>query len=253
MLCEDEDVIGTIFYLMDHVDGIIHWDPTLPESDSSDRNKIYQQTVDVLAALHSIDVEKEGLMDFGKPGNYFQRQVGRWIKQYRAAETDTYPEIESLISWLEKNMPDDDGMISIVHGDYRLYNMIFSHSGNKILAVLDWELSTIGHPFADLAYQCMNWYIPKIGITPGLYGLDLEGTGIPTEKEYVDSYCKKMGIDHIPNWSFYLAFGFFRLAGIAQGVYKRSIMGNASAKNAGELGAAVPILGKIANGIIQTK
>ena len=253
MLCEDEDVIGTIFYLMDHVDGKIHWDPTLPESDANDRKEIYQQTVDVLAALHSIDVEKEGLMDFGKPGNYFQRQVGRWIKQYRAAETETYTEIESLIIWLEKNMPDDDGMISIVHGDYRLYNMIFSHSGNKILAVLDWELSTIGHPFADLAYQCMNWYIPKIGITPGLYGLDLEGTGIPTEKEYVDSYCKKMGIDHIPNWSFYLAFGFFRLAGIAQGVYKRSIMGNASAKNAGELGAAVPILGKIANGIIQTK
>ena len=156
MLCKNEEVIGTIFYLMDHVDGKIHWDPTLPESDSSDRNEIYQQTVDVLAALHSIDVEKEGLMDFGKPGNYFQRQVGRWIKQYRAAETDTYPEIESLISWLEKNMPDDDGMISIVHGDYRLYNMIFSHSGNKILAVLDWELSTIGHPFADLAYQCLS-------------------------------------------------------------------------------------------------
>jgi aminoglycoside phosphotransferase (APT) family kinase protein len=253
MLCEDTDVIGTIFYIMDHVDGKIHWDPTLPDSNSNDRKEIYEQTVDVLAALHSIDVEKEGLMDFGKPGNYFERQVGRWIKQYRAAETEAYPEIESLISWLEKNMPDDDGMISIVHGDYRLYNMIFSHSENKILAVLDWELSTIGHPYADLAYQCMNWYIPKIGITPGLYGLNLEGTGIPTEEEYIESYCHKMGIDHIPNWAFYLAFGFFRLAGIAQGVYKRSIMGNASAKNAGELGAAVPILGKIANDIIQSK
>ena len=253
MLCEDEEVIGTIFYLMDHVDGKIYWDPTLPESDANDRKEIYQQTVDVLAALHSIDVEKEGLMDFGKPGNYFQRQVGRWIKQYRAAETETYKEIELLISWLNKNMPDDDGMISIVHGDYRLYNMIFSHSENRILAVLDWELSTIGHPFADLAYQCMSWYIPKIGITPGLYGLDLEGSGIPTENEYVESYCKKMGIEDIQNWSFYLAFGFFRLAGIAQGVYKRSIMGNASARNAGELGAAVPILGKIANEIIQSK
>ena len=253
MLCEDTEVIGTIFYLMDHVEGKIHWDPTLPDSNSNDRKEIYEQTVDVLAALHSIDVEKEGLMDFGKPGNYFERQVGRWIKQYRAAETEAYPEIESLITWLEDNMPSDDGMISIVHGDYRLYNMIFSHSGNKILAILDWELSTIGHPYADLAYQCMNWYIPKIGITPGLYGLNLEGTGIPTEEEYIESYCNKMGIDHIPNWPFYLAFGFFRLAGIAQGVYKRSIMGNASAKNAGELGAAVPILGKIANDIIQSK
>ena len=253
MLCEDTDVIGTIFYIMDHVDGKIHWDPTLPNSNSNDRKEIYEQTADVLAALHSIDVEKEGLMDFGKPGNYFERQVGRWVKQYRAAETETYPEIESLISWLGNNMPTDDGMISIVHGDYRLYNMIFSHSENKILAVLDWELSTIGHPYADLAYQCMNWYIPKIGITPGLYGLNLEGTGIPTEEEYIESYCNKMGIDHIPNWPFYLAFGFFRLAGIAQGVYKRSIMGNASAKNAGELGAAVPILGKIANDIIQSK
>jgi|TARA_B100000959_G_scaffold187764_1_gene196357 aminoglycoside phosphotransferase (APT) family kinase protein len=251
MLCNDEDIIGTIFYLMDYVDGKIHWDPTLPDVSSSDRNDIYGQTVDVLAALHSIDVEKEGLLDFGKPGNYFQRQVGRWIKQYRAAETQEYKEIESLIAWLEKNMPDDDRMISIVHGDYRLYNMIFSHTENKILAVLDWELSTIGHPYADLAYQCMNWHIPKIGITPGLYGLNLNGTGIPTENEYVEAYCKKMGISDIPNWSFYLAFGFFRLAGIAQGVYKRSIMGNASADNAKELGAAVPILGKIALSIIE--
>ena len=251
MLCNDEDIIGTIFYLMDYVDGKIHWDPTLPDVSSSDRNDIYGQTVDVLAALHSIDVGKEGLLDFGKPGNYFQRQVGRWIKQYKAAQTEEYKEIESLIAWLEKNMPEDDGMISIVHGDYRLYNMIFSRTENKILAVLDWELSTIGHPYADLAYQCMNWHIPKIGITPGLYGLNLDETGIPTENEYVDAYCQKMGINNIPNWSFYLAFGFFRLAGIAQGVYKRSIMGNASADNAQELGAAVPLLGKIALSIID--
>ena len=251
MLCNDEDIIGTIFYLMDYVDGKIHWDPTLPDVSSSDRKEIYDQTIDVLAALHSIDVEKEGLLDFGKPGNYFQRQVGRWIKQYKAAQTEEYKEIESLIAWLEKNMPEDDGMISIVHGDYRLYNMIFSRTENKILAVLDWELSTIGHPYADLAYQCMNWHIPKIGITPGLYGLNLDETGIPTENEYVDAYCQKMEINNIPNWSFYLAFGFFRLAGIAQGVYKRSIMGNASADNAQELGAAVPLLGKIALSIID--
>ena len=147
-------------------------------------------------------------------------------------------------------MPEDDGLISIVHGDYRLYNMIFDHREERMLALLDWELSTIGHPYADLAYQCMNWHIPQIGITPGLAGINLERLGIPSEEDYVSNYCSKMGIKNIPNWSFYLAFGFFRLAGIAQGVYKRSIQGNASADNAKELGAAVPILGEIALSIV---
>ena len=236
-LCNDENVIGTIFYVMEFVDGRIFWDPTLPEIDENKRMKVYEETVRIMAELHKIDVEKAGLLDFGKPGNYFERQVGRWIKQYRAAETETYPEVEKLIAWLEKTMPEDDGLISIVHGDYRLYNMIFDHQEEKVLALLDWELSTIGHPYADLAYQCMSWHIPQIGITPGL--------------DYVANYCTKMGISSIPNWSFYLAFGFFRLAGIAQGVYKRSLQGNASADNAQELGAAVPILGKIALSIIE--
>ena len=249
-LCNDESIIGTIFYVMEFVDGRIFWDPTLPEIDENKRMKVYEETVRIMAELHKIDVEKAGLLDFGKPGNYFERQVGRWIKQYRAAETESYPEIETLIAWLEKTMPDDDGLISIVHGDYRLYNMIFDHREERMLALLDWELSTIGHPYADLAYQCMNWHIPQIGITPGLAGINLEKLGIPSEDDYVSNYCSKMGINSIPNWSFYLAFGFFRLAGIAQGVYKRSIQGNASADNAKELGAAVPILGKIALSII---
>ena len=249
-LCNDESIIGTIFYVMEFVDGRIFWDPTLPEIDENKRMKVYEETVRIMAELHKIDVEKAGLLDFGKPGNYFERQVGRWIKQYRAAETESYPEIETLIAWLEKTMPDDDGLISIVHGDYRLYNMIFDHEEESMLALLDWELSTIGHPYADLAYQCMNWYIPQIGITPGLAGINLEKLGIPSEDDYVSNYCSKMGINSIPNWSFYLAFGFFRLAGIAQGVYKRSIQGNASADNAKELGAAVPILGKIALSIV---
>ena len=249
-LCNDESVIGTIFYVMEFVDGRIFWDPTLPEIDENKRMKVYEETVRIMAELHKIDVEKAGLLDFGKPGNYFERQVGRWIKQYRAAETESYPEVETLIAWLEKTMPDDDGLISIVHGDYRLYNMIFDHEEESMLALLDWELSTIGHPYADLAYQCMNWYIPQIGITPGLAGINLEKLGIPSEDDYVSNYCSKMGINSIPNWSFYLAFGFFRLAGIAQGVYKRSIQGNASADNAKELGAAVPILGKIALSIV---
>lgn len=249
-LCNDESIIGTIFYVMEFVDGRIFWDPTLPEIDENKRMKVYEETVRIMAELHKIDVEKAGLLDFGKPGNYFERQVGRWIKQYRAAETESYPEVETLIAWLEKTMPDDDGLISIVHGDYRLYNMIFDHEEESMLALLDWELSTIGHPYADLAYQCMNWYIPQIGITPGLAGINLQKLGIPSEDDYVSNYCSKMGINSIPNWSFYLAFGFFRLAGIAQGVYKRSIQGNASADNAKELGAAVPILGKIALSIV---
>ena len=249
-MCNDESIIGTIFYVMEFVDGRIFWDPTLPEIDENKRMKVYEETVRIMAELHKIDVEKAGLLDFGKPGNYFERQVGRWIKQYRAAETESYPEVETLIAWLEKTMPDDDGLISIVHGDYRLYNMIFDHEEESMLALLDWELSTIGHPYADLAYQCMNWYIPQIGITPGLAGINLEKLGIPSEDDYVSNYCSKMGINGIPNWSFYLAFGFFRLAGIAQGVYKRSIQGNASADNAKELGAAVPILGKIALSIV---
>ena len=249
-LCNDESIIGTIFYVMEFVDGRIFWDPTLPEIDENKRMKVYEETVRIMAELHKIDVEKTGLLDFGKPGNYFERQVGRWIKQYRAAETENYPEVETLIAWLEKTMPDDDGLISIVHGDYRLYNMIFDHEEESMLALLDWELSTIGHPYADLAYQCMNWYIPQIGITPGLAGINLEKLGIPSEDDYVSNYCSKMGINSIPNWSFYLAFGFFRLAGIAQGVYKRSIQGNASADNAKELGAAVPILGKIALSVV---
>ena len=249
-LCNDENIIGTIFYVMEFVDGRIFWDPTLPEIDENKRMKVYEETVRIMAELHKIDVEKSGLLDFGKPGNYFERQVGRWIKQYRAAETESYPEVETLIAWLEKTMPDDDGLISIVHGDYRLYNMIFDHEEESMLALLDWELSTIGHPYADLAYQCMNWYIPQIGITPGLAGINLQKLGIPSEDDYVSNYCSKMGINSIPNWSFYLAFGFFRLAGIAQGVYKRSIQGNASADNAKELGAAVPILGKIALSVV---
>ena len=249
-LCNDESIIGTIFYVMEFVDGRIFWDPTLPEIDENKRMKVYEETVRIMAELHKIDVEKSGLLDFGKPGNYFERQVGRWIKQYRAAETESYPEVETLIAWLEKTMPDDDGLISIVHGDYRLYNMIFDHREERMLALLDWELSTIGHPYADLAYQCMNWHIPQIGITPGLAGINLEKLGIPSEDDYVSNYCSKMGINSIPNWSFYLAFGFFRLAGIAQGVYKRSIQGNASADNAKELGAAVPILGEIALSIV---
>ena len=252
-LCEDDTVVGSMFYIMEYIEGRIFWDPTLPEVDHTNRGKIYEATNEVLAYLHQVNVEKVGLLDFGKPGSYFERQVSRWVRQYRSAETEVYTDVEDLIIWLDENTPKDDGVISLVHGDYRLYNIIFDYETPEILAVLDWELSTLGHPYADLAYQCLQWYLPKMGITPGLDEIDIHKLGIPSEQEYIKSYCEKMGIDGIPNWSFYLAFGFFRIAGIAQGVYKRSLQGNASAENAMELGAAVPILGKLGMEIIQGK
>ena len=251
--CEDDAVVGSMFYIMEYIEGRIFWDPTIPEVDNKVRGKIYEATNEVLAHLHQVNVEKVGLLDFGKPGSYFERQVSRWVRQYRSAETKFYIDVEDLITWLNENTPKDDGVVSLVHGDYRLYNIIFDYETPKILAVLDWELSTLGHPYADLAYQCLQWHLPKMGITPGLDEIDIHILGIPSEQDYIKSYCEKMGIDSIPNWSFYLAFCFFRIAGIAQGVYKRSLQGNASAENAMELGAAVPILGKLGMTIIQGK
>ena len=252
-LCEDAAIVGTMFYIMEYVEGRIFWDPTLPEVDNKTRSEIYEATNEVLAYLHQVNIEKVGLSDFGKPGSYFERQVSRWIRQYRSAETEVYSDVEDLIVWLGENTPNDDGLVSLVHGDYRLYNIMFDYEKPEVLAVLDWELSTLGHPYADLAYQCLQWHLPKMGITPGLDEIDTKKLGIPSEGDYIKSYCQKMGIDSISNWSFYLAFGFFRIAGIAQGVYKRFLQGNASAENAMELGAAVPILGKLGMAIIKGK
>jgi aminoglycoside phosphotransferase (APT) family kinase protein len=240
-LCEDPNVIGSLFYVMEYVEGRVFWDSSLPEiSTNEQRSQMYQQMVEVLVALHSVDIEKVGLRDYGRPGNYFERQFSRWSQQYKLSETHEIVEMDKLIKWLEAHLPADDGRISLVHGDYRMDNLMFHPSETKIIAVLDWELSTLGHPFADLAYQCMQLRLPEnVGKATGLGGINRASLGIPEEQDYVASYCSLMGLDKITNWNFYLAFSFFRLAAIAQGVAKRAQDGNASNKEAMKIGAIV--------------
>mgnify|MGYP001004436754 CR=1 FL=1 len=234
VLCEDESIVGTAFYVMDYLDGRIFRDPQLPDVAPAERAAIYDSMNDVLARLHKVNFAGVGLGDFGKPGNYFDRQVSRWITQYRAAQTDQIPEMEKLIEWMPAHIPTDDS-VSIAHGDYRLENTIFHPTEPRMIAVLDWELSTIGHPLADLAYNCMGYHVqnPRQG---GLVGVDHAATGIPSEEEYVATYCRRVGRAKIENWSFYLSFSVFRLASIAQGVYKRGLDGNASSENAAKFG-----------------
>jgi aminoglycoside phosphotransferase (APT) family kinase protein len=233
-LCEDESVIGTSFYVMDFLEGRIFRDPQLPGVAPSERAAIYDSMNDVLARLHKVDFASVGLGDFGKPGNYFERQIARWITQYRAAQTDDIPDMERLIEWMPLNIPKDDSL-SIAHGDYRLENTIFHPTEPKMIAVLDWELSTIGHPLADLAYNCMGYHVqnPRQG---GLVGVDFAASGIPAERDYVAKYCARVGRGRIDDWSFYLSFAVFRLASIAQGVYKRGLDGNASSETAATFG-----------------
>ena len=200
VLCEDEDVLGTMFFLMEHVEGRIFWDPAMPESNPTERTAVYDAMNAALAALHSVDVAAAGLADFGRPGDYFARQTKRWTDQYRASETEPLAAMDALIAWLGVHMPPDDGRVSLVHGDYRIDNMIFAPDAPRLLAILDWELSTLGHPFADLAYQCMQWRLPNDGDFRGLAGVDRAALGIPTEEAYVASYCARMGIETVPNW-----------------------------------------------------
>jgi aminoglycoside phosphotransferase (APT) family kinase protein len=244
--CEDERVIGTAFYLMAFVDGRVLWDPALPELSREDRRPIYDSMNEGLARLHSIDVAAAGLSDYGKPGSYFGRQYQRWTDQYRASETARVEDMERLIAWLADKVPADDGRVALVHGDWRIDNMIFDSNSPRLLAVLDWELSTLGHPLADLAYQCMQWRLPN-GRYRGLRGVDRTANGIPTEAEYVAAYCKRMGFEAIPDWTFLVAFSFFRSIAIHQGVYKRSLDGNASNPElARQVGESVPFVAHIA-------
>ncbi len=255
-LCEDTQVIGSMFYIMALVDGTIFWNSALPEIETpTTRGAMYDEMNRVLAALHSVDIDAAGLGDYGKPGSYFERQLSRWTKQYRASELERIEEIESLISYLEQNLPQDDGQVGLVHGDFRLDNMMFDMSDvsqPKVIAVLDWELSTLGHPYADLAYQCMQLRLPaNIAHAAGLGGLNRDELGIPSEQAYIKAYCERRGIDGIDNWTFYLAFSFFRLAAILQGVVKRAHDGNASSEKAMQLGAMVRPLAQIANQTIH--
>lgn len=236
-LCEDESVIGTAFYVMDFVEGRIFWDPYLPDLPAAERAAIYDASNAALAQLHAIDYAAAGLADYGKPGNYFERQIGRWTKQYKAAETHEIKAMDALIAWLPEHAPAQE-RTSVVHGDYRLDNMIFHPTEPRVIAVLDWELSTLGDPLADFTYQLMQWRTPT-EIRSGFLGVDLAALGIPTEAEYVAAYCRRTGRDSIPALEFYIAYNIFRLAGIAQGVYARAMQGNASNARGRELGALV--------------
>ena len=245
-LCEDTDVIGSVFFVMSFVNARHFWDPALPELDDSGRTAIFDEMIRVLAALHSVDVNAVGLASFGYPGNYFERQVSRWTKQYRASETESITAMDQLIDWLPANMPRDDGRVSLIHGDYRLDNILFAENDDSAVALLDWELSTLGHPFADLAYQCMQLRMPSDCVIRGLGGVNRAALGIPSEAKYVSAYCDRTGLDEIPNWTFYLAFSFFRFAAILQGVLKRAIDGNASSDKAFAYGALTAPLAEMA-------
>jgi aminoglycoside phosphotransferase (APT) family kinase protein len=247
-LASEDSPVGRMFYVMAFVEGRIFWDPALPEaSGNAERTAVYDAMNATLAALHDIDVAAAGLGDFGRPGNYFERQFSRWSAQYEASGTATLADMERLIAWLEKHLPADDGRVGLVHGDYRLDNMIFAPDRPAVAAVLDWELSTLGHPFADLAYQCMQWRLPHASAFRGLGGIDRAALGLPSEQAYVEAYCRRRGLAGVDDWTFLLAFSFFRLAAICQGVYRRALDGNASnPEKAATYGEAVKLLAGLA-------
>ena len=249
LLCEDHAVIGTPFFVMAYVHGRLLEDFTLPNQSPQERRAIYLDVVRVLAALHSLNYADLGLDDFGKPGNYFSRQIGRWSKQYVAAKTDEIVSMEKLMAYLPENVPDDDTSC-IVHGDYRMGNMLFHPTEPRVVALLDWELSTLGHPLGDLGYSCMPYHSGVAGPI-SLEGLAGPQSGIPTQEEFIAEYCRLTGRESIPNLNFYLAFSFFRLSSIVQGVYKRGIMGNASSTEALERGRLARQIADIAWGLLE--
>jgi aminoglycoside phosphotransferase (APT) family kinase protein len=243
LLCEDESVIGRAFYVMEFVQGRVLWDQTLPGMSPAERGAIYDEMNRVMASLHTVDVNAAGLAGYGRPGNYFERQIGRWSKQYVASITEPIEAMDRLMEWLPAHMPAsarDETQVSVVHGDYRLDNLVFHASEPRILAVLDWELSTIGHPLADFSYHCMSWHIAP-GQFRGIGGVDLAALGIPDEKAYVQRYCERTGRPDpdavMADWNFYLAYNLFRMAGILQGIAKRVVDGTASSAQATSAGA----------------
>ena len=242
-LCDDETVIGRAFYVMEFVAGRVLWDPALPGMAPAERRAIFDEMNRVIAALHSVDVAAAGLGDFGKPGSYFERRIGRWTRQYQASVTQPIEAMDRLMEWLPTHLPAsarDDRRVAVVHGDYRLDNLVFHPSEPRVLAVLDWELSTLGHPLADFSYHCMAWHIPA-GLFRGVGGLDLATLGIPGEADYVRRYCERTGLSTpealASDWNFYLAYNLFRLAAILQGIAKRVEDGTASSAEARQAGA----------------
>lgn len=241
LLCEDPSVIGTAFYVMDFVPGRNFLRPDLPGLSNADRAGVANEMNRVLAALHEVDIEARGLADYGPPGNYYQRQIGRWTKQYYASETGPMPEMDRFIARLKERIPEDDGQRRLVHGDYRIDNMIFDAETTDCRAVLDWELSTIGHPYADLAAVIMQWNMPAGAESRGLAGLDRATLGLPSDEAFIARYCDRRGIGKIDDFGFFLGFAFFRMAAIIQGVKKRGLEGNASnPEKAARAGKRVP-------------
>ena len=241
-LCEDDGVIGSAFYVMEHLSGRVFDDPRLGDVDKAERRPLINEMGRVLAAIHSVDLEATGLADYGPSGNYFRRQIDRWSKQYKASETEVIPAMDQLIAALDRACPEDDGRVTLVHGDYRIDNLMFDAAAPRVRAVLDWELSTLGHPFADLAAVIMQWQMPPGEQGRGLRGVDREAQGLVSDEEFVSAYCKRMGIDGIEKFGFYVAFCFFRMGAILQGVAKRALDGNASDPERGlRLGAFVPL------------
>jgi aminoglycoside phosphotransferase (APT) family kinase protein len=251
-LCEDESVIGRSFYLMQYMEGRVLWDPLLPGMTAPERNRIYLEMNRVIAELHRVNVAQQGLSTYGKAGNYFERQIGRWSRQYQASITQPIPEMDALMEWLPKNIPDmarDEKMVSIVHGDFRMDNLMFDANEPQVIAVLDWELSTLGHPLADFSYHCMAWNIPT-GTFRGIGGEDLVTLGIPTQDEYIRLYCERTGLvspeQLQQDWNFYMAYNMFRIAAILQGIGKRVEAGTASSAQAVSSAAGAKPLAQLA-------
>lgn len=235
-LCEDEAVIGRAFYVMEHVEGRVLWDPSLPGMSGAERAAIYDEMNRVIAALHSVDPAAAGLADYGKAGHYLERQIARWSKQYEASETEAIEAMHRLIEWLPAHVPFDTGeRVAVVHGDYRLDNLIFHPCEPRILAVLDWELSTLGDPIVDFAYHCMAWHVDPVQFR-GIAGLNWDTLGIPDEQRYVERYRERTGFTIAGDWNFYLAFNMFRIAAILQGIMKRVTVGTASSAQAIDAG-----------------
>ncbi len=236
-LCTDEDVIGRAFYIMEYVEGRVLWDQSLPGMTPAERALYYDEMNRVIAQLHMVDYAAIGLADYGKPGNYFGRQIDRWTRQYQASETEKIDAMDQLIAWLPQNIPPGDDT-SIVHGDFRLDNVMFHPTEPRILAILDWELSTLGHPLADFSYHCMSWYIPP-GQFRGIEGLDHQALGIPSAADYIASYCARTGKTiRKEDFAFYLVYNMFRMAGILQGIMKRFVDGTAASEQAKKAGLA---------------